>query len=204
MRYGLSSPAPRIIQAAAAIILAIFTGARTHTMSSILCSHVHIADTCITILLDKEKSWDVRQPREKRTAKYYRTQDNEAVFGLLQRWSTIAPKQPNAPFFGLPSQSKLPSDFLTTALYFMLDGLQLHAPGIVGHSTRYNTASMPASIGVLHSKICFAGGWSSTGNAIHTYLDPTYPFHPISAIIFNGLLPPHQRHSVTPHLLLAK
>lgn len=176
---------------------------RGHTLARLKTSQLSITHNQILFRIGNEKSTHVRTGAPPRTIKYYRTQYNGKVFQLLQRYQRLVQPTTTKDFFCLANDPpKLPVTFLNTSTQTLLQHLQHQAPGRSGHSLRHTFASMTRSINVSLEKVCYVGGWSIAGTAIHTYVDPTYPSHPISALLFNGLLPPASRLSVTPRTLL--
>ena len=204
LQLGLTSDDRRIIQTTAAIIICICFGFRSHTYATILCQHVRCSRETISIDIDAEKSWTTRNPRRpKRTIVYARTEDNAAVFHLLQKFLSLrGPSFPSSAFFSLPEDPpSLAHDELNFLVKDFMRYLDISTPGYDGHALRHTFSSMTRSIGVSLEKVCYVGGWSSKGDAVHTYIDSTYPFHPISSLLFNGLLPPPFRYSVPASLL---
>lgn len=205
LKLGLTTLNKNHLCAATAVICATITGLRGHTLAQLPTQHVTITDEQILVRIDNEKSRHVRSGEPKRTIVYYRTPYNDVVFKIFKRFQRIAQPQANASYFRLPSDPKiLPSSTLDSYVRSSLALLQQSAPGRSGHSLRHTFASMTRSINVTLEKICYVGGWSITGNAVHTYIDPTYPDHPVSYLLFNGLLPPSSRLSVAPRTILGQ
>ena len=204
LTLGLTSDDPSTIQAAASIIFCIIFGFRGHTYAAIQQRHVRLTTATIDVDVDDEKHWYMRDTRaKKRTVTYHATADNQPVFDLFNRFHPLRPaNQPTRSFFSLASDPpRLPATALNATVHRTLAQLHLSAPGYNGHSIRYNFASMCHSINVALIKICFIGGWASDSGAVHRYIEANYPFHPISSLLFNGMLPPPFRHSIPPHLL---
>ena len=57
-----------------------------------------------------------------------------------------------------------------------------------GHSLRKGAASGAAAIDVALFRICFMGGWSVRGSAVHDYIDPTCPDSAAARRYFGWLL----------------
>ena len=57
-----------------------------------------------------------------------------------------------------------------------------------GHSLRKGAASGAGAIDVALFRICFMGGWSVRGGAVHDYIDATCPDTPAARRFFGWLL----------------
>ena len=154
-----------------------------------------------------EKSTYERTGGAVRSITYHRTPYNGHLWSLMRRFAAVAPLQPGTSYFRLSQDPKhLGSRFLLACLRRMLHATAPTAPAFDAHCLRHTFASMLDSIHVRHTTICHVGGWRpGRQSAVFRYIDPTYPQHPISYILFNGLLPPSlQDASANPSVLLGQ
>ena len=166
--------------------------ARGGTGSQLLSSHVRRGANGITITLEHEKG---RATAKRARAIVIPTGAIPGLEDLLALWERVRGEvPPSAPYYWLPSDGAgaLPSTFVDAQVKLVLALLRVTPPAgetWSGHSLRKGAASGAAARGVGLDRICYVGGWSVHGKAVHLYVDPTCPDSPACRRFFGWLRP---------------
>ena len=195
LSLNLKVATPRERAAFRAAVAATFTFcffARGATGAALRAEHVRRSVTGITVTLESEKgkaqSWDSRTF----------TLPPGAVPGLadlLSKWEAFRGRcKPRDSYYALPGERRrtFPASQVDTWLREILAHLDVQPPAgelWSGHSLRKGAASGAAAIGVALDRICWCGGWSVHGKAVHDYIDPTCPSSAAGRRFFGWLLP---------------
>lgn len=191
---GRASPVElQLFRAATAAVFTFCFFARGATGAKLLASHVRRSDGGIHISLHHEKG-----KRKKKRARMLTLPAGAipVLERLLAKWEHFrGPLDGKRSYYLLPGESRVgafPESQIDTWLRQVLAHLGLSPPDgelWSGHSLRKGAASASAAIGVALDRICWCGGWSIRGKAVHDYIDPTCP-HSAAAVMFFGWLRP--------------
>ena len=195
---ALSSSAVRHMRAAVAVVLAFAVFVRGDTGSAVLDGHVRRSAAGVTVTLAREKGKELHDSARTLTL------PPGAVPGLeqlLDAWEALrGPIADGDGYFSLSDERRRRrgrprSTLIDTWLKEILSHLGLEPPAgetWSGHSLRKGAASGAAAIGAALHVICYMGGWSVKGAAVHDYIDPTCPASAAARRFFGWLRPPSQ------------
>ena len=189
-----SKTSKRLRSAFRAAVATVFTFcffARGGTGALLCVKDVRRSAAGVTVTLAKEKgkktAWDARTI----------TLPPGAIPGLeelLAKWEDFrGPRTAGDCYYALPSERARPrATAIDTWLREILAHLDYEPPAgelWSGHSVRKGAASGAGSRGVSIDRICFLGGWSVHGKAVHDYIDPTCPDSAAGRRFFGWLRP---------------
>ena len=180
----------QLFRAAVAVVLTFAVFCRGHSGSALRPGDVRASAAGVTVTLDNEKGKRVQGVA--RTITF----PPGAVPGLerlLDMWEELAgPELPGKPsYFNLPHErGGYAANQIDTWLRLILGHLGAQPPAgetWSGHSLRKGAASGAGAIDVALFRICFMGGWSVRGAAVHDYIDATCPDTPAARRFFGWL-----------------
>ena len=179
-------------RAAVAVVFTFVFFARGGTGTQLRSSHVRRGANGITVTLEHEKG---RATHKRARALVIPPGAVPGLEQLLEDWERVRGHvQPFDSYYRLPSDGAgMPSTTKVDAwVKVVLAHLDAHPPAgetWSGHSLRKGAASGAAARGVTLDRICWMGGWSIHGKAVHDYVDPTCPDSAACRRFFGWLRP---------------
>ena len=180
----------QLFRAAVAVVLSFCIFCRGHTGSALRVGDVRRSAAGVTVTLDNEKG--KRVDGVARTITF----PPGAVPGLeelLSMWEALRGASSASCYFAFPHEQR--STWEPSAVDGWLGSILGHlgesppeGETWSGHSLRKGAASGAGAIDVALFRICFMGGWSVRGGAVHDYIDATCPDTPAARRFFGWLL----------------
>lgn len=190
MERLLKEPRQRqLFRAAVAVVLTFSIFCRGHSGSALRVCDVRRSAAGVTITLDEEKGKRVDGVARVITFPPGAVPGLEA---LLAKWEAVRGETQASSYFAFAHERRtvLPASQIDDWLGEVLGHLGESAPAgetWSGHSLRKGAASGAAAIDVALHRICYMGGWSVRGAAVHDYIDASCPATPAARRFFGWL-----------------